>query len=476
MDPRLVNAFRPRLNEFIRHSPHPKQIVFLNIQSREALYGGAAGGGKSDALLMAALQYVDIPGYAAILFRRTYSDLALAGALIPRSHEWLQGTGARWAGGGISHGWRFPSGARIDFGYLRHSKDKYRYASSEYAFIGFDELTQFPEDDYTFMFSRLRKPIKAESPLLAQVPLRMRAATNPGSIGHLWVKKRFSIKKKKSPSGKDYYGGDDPKRPFVPALVQDNPNINEREYAKSLSELDPITREQLKLGDWGVTAEGHFRSHWARRYITRGDYILCQPQVGASCRIAQAEDFGKWIRFISIDPAASERNSADPTAIGSFAYCPETYRLVVLDMQQKKIPIPELPKFARSIMQRDHSLYALCEAQGIGLAAYQTMLKAGITTVAVPAIEDKLHRATEAMLRMERSQVFFPDEQYDWLEAFEAELYTWTADPAEPDNRIDAFAHAAAHVGHKAIISGAETMIPTTPSIHGSDNSPEVYQ
>ena len=83
-------------SRYIPHRPTTKQAAFLALTEREALYGGAAGGGKSDALLMAALMFADVPGYAAILFRRTFADLALPQALMARAHEWLQGTDAHW--------------------------------------------------------------------------------------------------------------------------------------------------------------------------------------------------------------------------------------------------------------------------------------------------------------------------------------------------------------------------------------------
>src|SRR3989337_968646 len=85
---RLQVLTEPRLTPYIPHRPTPKQSAFLILPHREAFYGGAAGGGKSDALLMGALQYVDVPGYAALILRRTFTDLAKAEALIPRSLEW----------------------------------------------------------------------------------------------------------------------------------------------------------------------------------------------------------------------------------------------------------------------------------------------------------------------------------------------------------------------------------------------------
>ena len=91
------------------HTPTARQAAFLEVDALEALFGGAAGGGKSDALLMGALQYVDVPGYSALILRRTTTDLALPGAIMDRDGEWLRPTGAHW--NDIKKTWRFPSGA-----------------------------------------------------------------------------------------------------------------------------------------------------------------------------------------------------------------------------------------------------------------------------------------------------------------------------------------------------------------------------
>jgi len=231
------------------------------------LYGGAAGGGKSSCLLMLALDYVDVPGYAALLLRRTYQDLKKPGALIDRAHQWLSGTAARW--NEQTKQWTFPSGATLTFGYLESENDKYNYQGGEYQFCGWDELSQFTESQYTYLFSRLRRLEGSD------VPLRMRAATNPGGVGGRWVQERFVPETFTPDQAREYRvfykeGTDEEgrafKRAFVPATLDDNPHLDRAEYAESLAELDPVTREQLLRGDWTIRERGDILSQWDERY------------------------------------------------------------------------------------------------------------------------------------------------------------------------------------------------------------------
>lgn len=292
---RLARSMAPRIVEpYVAHIPHPAQQVFLNLNVREALYGGAAGGGKSDALLMAALQYVDVPGYSALILRRTWADLVLPGAIMDRAGAWLSGTPAQKRDGGRY--WTFPSGARLQFGYLARDDDKYRYQSAEFQFVGFDELTQWDrEETYDYMFSRIRRPqlscLNCKLPLsrethhsrtniykhttvegrkkcggarafpdpavllqypdsadginIFNVPLRMRAATNPGGRGAHWVKARLVDNRTKRKGSV-----------FVPARLLDNPSLDQKTYTENLMHLSPIERERLLNGDWDITEGG----------------------------------------------------------------------------------------------------------------------------------------------------------------------------------------------------------------------------
>lgn len=237
-----VNELKLPWTKYIPLKPTPKQLAFLLLPCLEALFGGSGGPGKSTALLMGALQYVDTEGFAALLIRKTFSDLSLPSALIDVTRSWLGKSDAKWSE--IEKTWHFPVGSTLTFGYLDSAKDKYRYQSAEFQYIGFDELTQFPELDYTFMFSRLRRLSGVD------LPVRMRCASNPGNQGHDWVKARFMT----HPTSD---------RIFVPAKLTDNPHLDIEMYRRSLAELDPITRRQVEDGDWTARHGGSkFKREW----------------------------------------------------------------------------------------------------------------------------------------------------------------------------------------------------------------------
>lgn len=238
-----IAGFKPVPTKYCPHEPTLKQWAALVCDDRELLFGGAAGGGKSDCLLMGALQYIDHPSYSALLIRRTFSDLNKRGAILDRAHEWWDGTDAKWE---ASKSWfRFPSGATIAFGYLQAEVDKLNYQGTEYQYVAFDELTQFTESQYRYLLSRLRR-LQGST-----IPIRMRSGSNPGGRGHEWVKARFIT------------GGREHGRRFIPSRMEDNPHLDQDEYAAMLAELDPITRAQLRSGDWDVRPDGElFKRAW----------------------------------------------------------------------------------------------------------------------------------------------------------------------------------------------------------------------
>ena len=217
----------------------------------EALYGGAAGGGKSDCALAEALRQVSIPHYRALILRKTYPQLS---ELIDRSHELYPAAfpGVRW--NEQKHCWTFPSGAKIFFGAMQYTKDRTNYQGKRYDFIDFDELTQFTWDEYSYLFSRNR-------PSGPNTMCYMRAQANPGGIGHAWVKERFitpappmtTIWDEVAVAFPDGHAETRKKsRIFVPSTVFDNQILldNDPDYLTRLASMPEAERRALLYGDW----------------------------------------------------------------------------------------------------------------------------------------------------------------------------------------------------------------------------------
>lgn len=386
--------------------------MFLVTPNLEAMYGGAAGGGKSDALLMGALQYVDQPSYAAILFRRTYADLALPGALMDRAASWLRGSGAKW--NGQEKTWQFPSGASLSFGYLDSANDRFRYQSSEFQYIGFDELTQFKESDYTYLFSRLRRRSDAV------IPLRMRSASNPGGIGHDWVKARFL--------------GHDGDAAFVPAKLKDNPFVDQAEYRQSLSRLDHITRSQLEDGDWDAVADGDI---WRREFFRYYDETPEDFVLGAN-RIPKR----RCDRFATCDLAISEKTTADYTVIGSWAMW--RGNLVLLDITRGRFGAPETVDKIKGIFRRHRLDWIGVESVAYQKAMVQLLRREGLTVRGLRPAGDKVSRAQTAVVRAESGTVWFP-RVAAWLPALERELLAFPS--GAHDDQVDMVSYACLEAG-----------------------------
>lgn len=247
--------------------PQAKQIAFMRRPEYEVLYGGAAGGGKSDCLLAEALRQVDIPHYRAIIFRKTYPQLT---ELIDRSQQIYSLAFPKAVYNESKHMWKFPSGARIYFGSMQHTKDRINYQGKHYDFVGFDELTHFTWEEYSYMFSRNRPSKNPKSDQKTRVYIR--ATTNPGGVGHGWVKDRFITcapplttvweeVEIREPDGKTRKIKRD--RVFVPATVFDNQILLEQDpnYLGNLALMPGAERDALLYGNWD-SFEGQVFREW----------------------------------------------------------------------------------------------------------------------------------------------------------------------------------------------------------------------
>ncbi len=238
------------------------QTAFLASSEREVLYGGAAGGGKSYAMLADPLRYLSHPQFSGLLLRRTTEELR---ELVWKSQELYPKIipGIKWSERKMQ--WTAPSGGRLWLSYLDRDDDVLRYQGLSFCWIGFDELTQWPTP---FAWDYLRSRLRSIAP---DLPVFMRATTNPGGAGHVWVKKYFVDP---SPPGTEFWAVDSegntlifPKghtkegkplfqRKFIPAKLFDNPYLAKTgDYETMLLSLPENQRKRLLEGNWDV-AEG----------------------------------------------------------------------------------------------------------------------------------------------------------------------------------------------------------------------------
>lgn len=277
----------PRMNRWIKQIPTEKQTVALLLDHvRELFYGGAGGGGKTVYLLMAASQYLDVPGYAAVIFRNKFTDLNKPDGLIPKSHEWWANEpDAHWDGS--QHQWTFslPGGGKsvLAFGFLDGPYDQFSHQSSAYQFIGIDEATNVRQNQALYMFTRLRKLVGSE------VPLRFRVCSNPPAREQVakgaWVKERYVVKSTRKKGVV-----------FIPAHMEDNPYLDVASYKESLANTDPVTRRQIELGDWDVQAKG--------RMVEREWFQLVKD--------VPTGPLMRWVRAWDLASTAKSKEGHDP--------------------------------------------------------------------------------------------------------------------------------------------------------------------
>lgn len=277
-------------------TPQPKQAVMMSRKEDEGLYGGAAGGGKSDYLIIEALRQVSAPWYRALILRKIVKELK---QLTERAYFYYKSAYPSVKYNATTRTFRFPSGATITFDSLFREQDKLKYQGLQFEFIGFDEITQFLQSEYEYLRSRNR----ANGPGMR---VYMRCTGNPGGIGHGWVKQYFVTAGEPNktvwtrsevilPSGdiQEFYTS----KIFVPSKVFDNKILlqNDPEYLKRLATMSEAERNALLYGSWDSFEGQVFTefiddpAHYADR---RRTHVIMDFRIPSHWKIIRSLDWG----------------------------------------------------------------------------------------------------------------------------------------------------------------------------------------
>lgn len=326
----------------IPQPPSPLQLEFLGLDVEEAFFGGAAGAGKSEVGIMGGLQNVHVAGLAGAIFRRTKTAMLQSDAPLARTRLWLRNAEAagvcRWDEDSNTYTFRVvdPKGrelapATLHFGYFQNmgaATDRYQGAAWQYVFV--DELPQWLEEEYLFLFSRLRRSSTLDPSWRGA--LKMRSSGNPGGRGHEFCKARFfeyarhvvtgqpardDLKRRRErgtplPSPRLYVSPPSREalelakhtgRPaqgahFVPGFVEDNPAYQGaalHEYLSKLIKMTPTQQARLRWGDWDAAGDGKFFNESSFR-------ILEREPAGVRIQYCRSWDFAATVPKPGTDP------------------------------------------------------------------------------------------------------------------------------------------------------------------------------
>jgi hypothetical protein len=333
------------------------QTEFLAAPEREVFYGGARGGGKSYALLIDPLRFCHKAAHRGLFIRRTMPELRdiinHSLNLYPKAYP-----GAKWRE--QEKEWRFPSGARIEFGYAENLTDVLRYQGQSYTWIGIDELPQYPTED---IYNFLRSSLRSVDPT---IPVYIRATGNPGNVGSHWVKKMFvdpgEPNKSFDVKVPTMVGEKIITRRFIPAKLQDNPYLMQTDdYMIMLSSLPEIQRKQFLEGDWDAFEDSSF------------------PEFSKHVHVLDNFDIpSNWMKF-----RAADWGYSSPACCLWFAVDHDNIMYVYRELYTQRITADE---FAQKVLELEHGEYirygvldssTWANRGDIGPSIAETMIKEG---------------------------------------------------------------------------------------------------
>jgi phage terminase large subunit-like protein len=420
----IADNLDPPVSEGWKWNPTPKQQEAIDAsgQAFETLFGGSAAGGKSHCISNMAVDYALTHARAHIgIVRKTLPMLKQTHLLTLR--PMLAGVATHNA---AEMTWTFPNGSIIRFISLPHAGEEQNYKSVEFDRLFFDEVTELPEEQYTYLLTRLRSPNGHRVAAFC--------TANPEGVGYLWVRSRWV--KGRTP-GEVWHpelanGKPGPARAFVPATVYDNPHIlrTNPDYVTQLEAIpDPRKRAALLHGDWDA--------------MSRVEGALFDLEVIDANRAGQPEALSQVV--IAVDPAVTFTDTSDETGIVVAARTgPETVQ-VLADLSGR-FSGPEAVVHALKQAVETYEVDRVVYEKNQGADWIQSMMRQGGVDVRIDAVtarRGKAIRAEPVSVAVSKGSVKFPHQGTDKLEQ---QLITWTpAHPTSPD-RLDAFVYAITYL------------------------------
>lgn len=484
----LIKAWSPYMKPGWK--PLPLQLAFCILPNKEILFGGSAGGSKSEALLAAALQYTHVPGYSAIIYRKSYQDLIRPGALLDRCIEWLTPfLGKEVKYDPSNHIFTFlTSGAKLAFGHMGRKGAADTMQGAEFSFVGIDEVTQHTERDALYALSRLRRKANED------FPLRARFTANPGGIGHNWVRERFKMIKNRNYDPKNphspMYIGNHPTRLFIPSKLSDNPHIDQVSYTEQLKELDPITRARLLEGDWSAAPFGRFKPEWFNRYKHSAGYVVSKQemvnfkQLHKFATIDVAASFAEGVggrQFYTSSSDATDISAGDPCWTVCATWGVANGHLYLLDVLRQQTEIPEVFHMMDRTQKKWGRIPFAVEKNGVGTGVVQGALRLGYMVEPIWTSKDKILNSYDAANMAEQGKIFIPAKDFDeegnekdpadapWLSTWEAEVFSWMGLKDETSDQVDTLSTAARRVSHLCLnkVDNHHNPCRTIPKVYG---------
>lgn len=461
----------------IRPQPGP-QRRFSQASADIVIYGGAAGGGKTYALLLEPLRYIHVPGFEATIFRRTMEQVRQTGGL------WDVSSGLYPLVGGVGRehrlDWKFPSGAKVRFDQLQYEKTKNEYQGAQIALLCFDELTHFTETQFWYMLSRARST--------CGVKPSVRATCNPEAeswvakliawwidpVTGLAIEERSGVVRwisRVNLNGTEtiVYGETkeelQQKYPnclpksltFIPAKLSDNKILCEKDpsYEANLSLLPRIERERLLGGNWKVSEESVIQPEDLVRYSCRGEnYVLdLHGQIVVipipSCR-----------RFAVVDTAGTSKEKAEQkkgkeaswSVCSVWDYSHSHDALMLVKVWRDRVGWIDLKAGVQATLKdfRCTKVYVENAHHGQALVSEMSGVSTELIGPKLPGMLDshrgaKLERAISSGLlsRIEEHRLFTPADDRQWVEDWLNECTAWQGLPDEPVDQIDTASYAA---------------------------------